>query len=49
MKDTKPHINICPDCARIASVTSDIVQKASLKTAPIFSKMRARQFSRHTA
>ena len=28
MKDTKPHIKICPDSARIVSITSDIVQKA---------------------
>jgi acetate---CoA ligase (ADP-forming) len=28
MKDTKPHINICPAAARIASITSDIFRKA---------------------
>jgi acetate---CoA ligase (ADP-forming) len=28
MKDTKPHINICPAAARIASVTSGIFRKA---------------------
>ncbi|MBP1750214.1 MAG: acyl-CoA synthetase, partial [Deltaproteobacteria bacterium] len=28
MKDTKPHIDVCPAAARIVSVTSDIVQKA---------------------
>ncbi len=28
MKDTKPHINICPAAARIASVTSDVFRTA---------------------
>jgi len=28
MKDTKSHINICPDAVRIVSTTSDIVRQA---------------------